>query len=80
MSRLDGDGRTDRASLQVTTRLALTGMDAVAFDTTDARIERPYSGYTSELHYLSGFDGDGRTDRASLQVATRLIRLLVSSG
>ena len=47
---------TSRVSLQVTTRLALTGMDAVTFDTTDARIVRPYSGYTSELRYMSRFD------------------------
>ena len=33
---------------------------------------RPYIGYTSKLHYSSRFDGNGRTDRASLQVATRL--------
>ena len=56
MSRLDGDGRTDRASLQRATRLALTGTGAVTFDTTDARIVRPYSGYTSELRYRSRFD------------------------
>ena len=68
---------TSRASLQVATRLALTG--------TDARIVRPYSGYTSELRYRSRFDGNGccvtfdttdalplDTSRASLQVATRL--------
>ena len=36
------NGRTDRASLQVATCLALTGTDAVTFDTTDARIVRPY--------------------------------------
>ena len=63
---------TSRASLQEATRLALTGTDAVTFDTTDAQIVRPYSGYTSWLRYRSCFDGDGRTDRASLQVATRL--------
>ena len=39
------------------TRLALTG--------TDAQIVRPYN------RYSSSFDGDGRTDRASLQRATR---------
>ena len=33
-SRFNGDGRTDRASLQEATHLALTG--------TDARIVRPY--------------------------------------
>ena len=38
----------------------------------DAQIVRPYSGYTSWLRYRSCFDGDGRTSRASLQVATRL--------
>ena len=104
-SGFDGDGRTDRASLQVTTRLALTGMDAVAFDTTDAPIVRPYSGYTSWLRYRSRFDTtDARivrpysgytselryrsrfdtmdalpldTSRAPLQVAIRLIRLVV---
>ena len=42
-SRFDGNGRTDRASLQEAARLALTGTDAVTFDTTDAQIVRPYS-------------------------------------
>ena len=87
MSCFNGNGRTDRASLQEATRLALTGTDALLLDTsraslqvatrlaltgTDARAVRPYSGYASWLRYLSCFDGNGRTDRASLQVAIRL--------
>ena len=43
------NGRTDRASLQVATRLALTGTDALTFDTTDAL---PLDTSRASLHRL----------------------------
>ncbi len=39
MSLFNGDGRSDRASLQLVTRLALTGTDALSLDTSRASLQ-----------------------------------------
>ncbi|WP_297170779.1 hypothetical protein, partial [uncultured Porphyromonas sp.] len=70
------NGRSDRASLQRVSRLAVlrrtlrpsvpTAGYSSCCTTTDAQTERPYSGLVVLPYY------DGRSDRASLQRVTRL--------
>ena len=74
-SHFNGDGRTDRASLQRATRLALTETDAQIVrpynrytsggSGTDAQIVRPYKGYSS--------DSSDRSDKKDLAEVRRIV-------